>query len=132
MYYDRLSLHLRWIIPNNFTVSCHKTVAINGKYKELEYCILMLSSANYIPAWLIACTLRGRIKVPKCTAFSIQYLKYNYAHEVVYTQYICTQCPIKTNGSVSCGPRSRRVTPVSILTGRKKTQFSHLRSSVLP
>ena len=39
---------------------------------------------------------------------------------------------IKTHGSVSCGPRSRRVTPVSILTGRKKTQFSHLRSSVLP
>ena len=26
---------------------------------------------------------------------------------------------IKTHGSVSCGPRSRRVTPVSILTGRK-------------
>ena len=39
---------------------------------------------------------------------------------------------IKTHGSVSCGPRSRRVTPVSILTRRKKTQFSHLRSSVLP
>ena len=39
---------------------------------------------------------------------------------------------IKTHGSVSCGSRSRRVTPVSILTGRKKTQFSHLRSSVLP
>ena len=39
---------------------------------------------------------------------------------------------IKTHGSVSCGPRSQRVTPVSILTGRKKTQFSHLRSSVLP
>ena len=28
---------------------------------------------------------------------------------------------------MSCGPRSRRATPVSILTGRKKTQFSHLR-----
>ena len=27
---------------------------------------------------------------------------------------------IKTHGSVSCGPRSRRVTPVSILTGRKR------------
>ena len=39
---------------------------------------------------------------------------------------------IKTHGSVSCGPRSRRVTPVSILTGRKKTQFLHLRSSVFP
>ena len=39
---------------------------------------------------------------------------------------------IKTHGSVSCSPRSRRVTPVSILTGRKKTQYSHLRSSVLP
>ena len=39
---------------------------------------------------------------------------------------------IKTHGIVSCGPRSWRVTPVSILTGRKKTQFSHLRSSVLP
>ena len=35
---------------------------------------------------------------------------------------------IKTHGSVSCGPRSRRVTPVSILTGRKKTQYSHLRT----
>ena len=45
---------------------------------------------------------------------------------VAYSLYI------KTHGSVSCGPRSRRVTPVSILTGRKKTQFSHLRSSVLP
>ena len=30
---------------------------------------------------------------------------------------------IKTHGSVSCGPRSRRITPVSILTGRKKTQI---------
>ena len=39
---------------------------------------------------------------------------------------------IKTHGSVSCGPRSRRATPVSILTGRTKMQFSHLRSSVLP
>ena len=39
---------------------------------------------------------------------------------------------IKTHGSLSCGRRSRRATPVSILTGRKKTQFSHLRSSVLP
>ena len=38
---------------------------------------------------------------------------------------------IKTHGSVSCGPRSRRATPVSILTGRTKTQSSHLRSSVL-
>ena len=43
-----------------------------------------------------------------------------------------TSANIKTHGSVSCGPRSRRVTPVSILTGRKKTQFTHLRSSVLP
>ena len=34
---------------------------------------------------------------------------------------------IKTH-DMSCCPRSRRVTPVSILTGRKKTQFSHLRS----
>ena len=42
------------------------------------------------------------------------------------------QYQIKTHGSVSCGPRSRRVTPLSILTGRKKTQFSHLRSPVLP
>ena len=33
---------------------------------------------------------------------------------------------IKTHGSVSCGPRSRRATPVSILTGRPKTSFSHL------
>ena len=34
---------------------------------------------------------------------------------------------IKTHGSVSCGPRSGRVTPVSILTGRKKR---NLRTSV--
>ena len=39
---------------------------------------------------------------------------------------------IKTCGSVLCGPRSRQATPVSILTGRKKMHFSHLRSSVLP
>ena len=39
---------------------------------------------------------------------------------------------IKTHGSVSCGPRSWRATPMSILTGRTKTQFLHLRSSVLP
>ena len=52
------------------------------------------------------------------------------SNEVTVTTVIL--CTIKTHGSVSCGPRSRRVTPVSILTGRKKTQFSHLRSSVLP
>ena len=46
--------------------------------------------------------------------------------------FISNYINIKTHCSVSCGPRSRRVTPVSILTGRKKTQFSHLRSSVLP
>ena len=38
---------------------------------------------------------------------------------------------IKTHGSVSCGPRSRRATPVSILTGRTKTSFSHLCISVI-
>ena len=43
---------------------------------------------------------------------------------------------IKTHGSVSCyrvscGPRSRRATPVSILTGRMKTSFSHLCISVI-
>ena len=30
-----------------------------------------------------------------------------------------------------CGPRSRRATPVSILTGRTKTSFSHLCISVI-
>ena len=40
-------------------------------------------------------------------------------------------CRIKTHGSVSCGPRSRRATPVSILTGRTKTSFSHLCISVI-
>ena len=30
---------------------------------------------------------------------------------------------IETHGSVSCGPRSRRATPLSILTGRKKCNF---------
>ena len=38
---------------------------------------------------------------------------------------------IKTHGSVSCGPRSRQATPVSILTGRTKTSFSHLCISVI-
>ena len=38
---------------------------------------------------------------------------------------------IKTHSSVSCGPRSRRATPVSILTGRTKTSFSHLCISVI-
>ena len=37
---------------------------------------------------------------------------------------------IKTHGSVSCGPRSRRATREYIY--RKKTQFSHLCSSVIP
>ena len=32
---------------------------------------------------------------------------------------------------MSCGPRSRRATPVSILTGRTKTSFSHLCISVI-
>ena len=52
--------------------------------------------------------------------------------QVFYTMPAYTSDNINTHGSVSCGPRSRRVTPVSILIGRKKTQFSHLRSSVLP
>ena len=51
---------------------------------------------------------------------------------LISTTCSAAACEFKTHGSVSCGPRSRRVTPVSILTGRKKTQFSHLRSSVLP
>ena len=38
---------------------------------------------------------------------------------------------IKTHSSVSCGPRSRRATPVNILTGRTKTSFSHLCISVI-
>ena len=38
---------------------------------------------------------------------------------------------IKTHGSVSYGPRSRRATPVSILTGRTITSFSHLCISVI-
>ena len=37
---------------------------------------------------------------------------------------------IKTHGSVSCGPRIRRATREYI--NRKKTQFSHLCSSVIP
>ena len=32
---------------------------------------------------------------------------------------------------MSCGPRSRRATPVSILTGRTKTSFSYLCISVI-
>ena len=38
---------------------------------------------------------------------------------------------IKTHGTVSCSPRSQRATPVSILTGRTKTSFSHLCISVI-
>ena len=38
---------------------------------------------------------------------------------------------IKTHGSVSCGPRSRRATR-EYINRRKKTQFSHLCSSVIP
>ena len=38
---------------------------------------------------------------------------------------------IKAHGSVSCGPRSWRATPVSILTGRTKTSFSHICISVI-
>ena len=38
---------------------------------------------------------------------------------------------IKTHGSVSCGPRSWRATPVSILIGRTKTSFSQLCISVI-
>ena len=34
------------------------------------------------------------------------------------------QLIIKTHGSVSCGPRSRSATPVSILTGRTIIRFS--------
>ena len=60
---------------------------------------------------------------------SLRY-RMEYSKQMKTTMY-CYHC-IKTHGSVSCGPRSRRATPVSILTGRKKTQFSHLRSSVLP
>ena len=44
-----------------------------------------------------------------------------YSKCIHLTHAICYQ--IKTHGSVSCGPRSRRVTPVSILTGRKKCNF---------
>ena len=40
---------------------------------------------------------------------------YNQIHTYIHTYNL-----IKTHGSVSCGPRSRRVTPVSILTGRKR------------
>ena len=38
---------------------------------------------------------------------------------------------IKTHGSVSCGSKIRRATPVSIMTGRTKTSFSHLCISVI-
>ena len=38
---------------------------------------------------------------------------------------------IKTHGSVSCGPRSRRATR-EYINRKKETQFSHLCSSVIP
>ena len=47
------------------------------------------------------------------------------------SQKIFVHLYIKTHGSVSCGPRSRRHT-MSILTGRKKPSFSHLCISVIP
>ena len=46
--------------------------------------------------------------------------------------WVQTAHKIKAHDSVSCGQRSQHATPVSILTGRKKTRFLHLRSSVLP
>ena len=49
----------------------------------------------------------------------------------VYLFCYAIRTSIKTHGSVSCGPRSRRATPVSILTGRTKTSFSHLCISVI-
>ena len=49
----------------------------------------------------------------------------------LFLQLGCFGLDIKTHGSVSCGPRSRRATPVSILTGRTKTSFSHLCISVI-
>jgi len=40
---------------------------------------------------------------------------------------------IKRRGSVICGPRKRaRTNGVSILAGTGKSQFSHIRSSVMP
>ena len=56
----------------------------------------------------------------------------NHAHCLVI-KYVCLTFPlaIKTHGSVSCGPRSRRATAVSILTGRTKTSFSHHFISVI-
>ena len=51
---------------------------------------------------------------------------------ILIIQESCMAYYIKAHGSVSSGPRSLRATPVSILTGRKKMQFLHLRSSVLP
>ena len=46
-------------------------------------------------------------------------------------EYIDRKNEIKTHGSVSCGPRSWRATPVSILTGRTKTSFSRICISVI-
>ena len=66
----------------------------------------------------------------KSPFFQILKLGWNAYYKVLYNCFICKE--IKTHGSVLCGPRSRRVTPVSILTGRTNTQFSYLRSSVLP
>ena len=58
-----------------------------------------------------------------------KHFKQTLKHTLLYHTLYDTS--IKTHGSVSCGPRSRRATPVSILTGRTKTLFSHLCISVI-
>ena len=46
-------------------------------------------------------------------------------------QWISLTWTIKTHGSVSCGPKSQHATPLSILTKRTVTQFSHICNFVL-
>ena len=58
----------------------------------------------------------------------INYLFHDYAvvpewHNFWATSVKSSGTNIKTHGSVSCGPRSRRVTPVSILTVERKRNF---------
>ena len=56
---------------------------------------------------------------------------YTYIH-AAYTYTYTRNIYISRHTVVCRAAQEAGVPPVSILTGRKKTQFSHLRSSVIP
>ena len=56
----------------------------------------------------------------------------SYLH-IQYLEYVqITNVNISRHTVVCCAAQEAGMPPVSILTGRKKTQFSHLCSSVIP